>query len=121
MIRKVWMIIILVLLVLIIAILLCCKTSTNSKTYTLNEIIGYSADDIEIVESSTGEDASDIIRQYKDCLFIKYNGALGNTAHRKFTLYDKEKNELAVITDIGNSDIIEVDAMDSKSLYKIAN
>lgn len=120
MIRKVW-IIILILLVFIIAILLWWKTTTNSKSYTLNEIIGYSTDDIEIVESSTGEDASEIIKQYKDCLFVKYIGTLGNTAHREFTLYDKEKNELAVITDIGNRGIIEVDVNGSKSLYKIAD
>lgn len=121
MIRKIWMIIILTLLCLIIAILLWWKASENSKTYTLNEIIGHSPDDIATAESPTGEDASDIIRQYQDCLFMKYAGSLGNTAHRKIVLYDKEKNELAVITDIGNNDIIEVDTNGSKIFYKIAD
>lgn len=114
-------IIIVSIIILVLAIVLCIKfSSKENEMFSFDQIMGgVNSNDIVRIEGDSGEESLDIIKQFDGGSFTRYDGKLGNTARRKLTLYDKNGDEIATITDIGNSGIIEVELTDSKQTYKM--
>ena len=90
----------------------------KTKKYSLEELCGHSENEVctVFIDGSYGT-TEDILQYYKG-YFKQYTGSLGNTAHRTFSLYDKNNNLLFEIKDIGNNNIVRLTGQDLDGYYQ---
>lgn len=90
----------------------------NSKKPSIEELCGFSENEVSAVWIDKSEGSAEDIAQYFDGYFKRYSGSLGNTAHRKLFLYNKNDELLLEIEDIGNNDIVRLTGKNINGYYQ---
>lgn len=90
----------------------------KTKKYSLEELCGHSKNEVYTVFIDGSYGTTEDILQYYKGYFKQYTGSLGNTAHRTFSLYDKNNNLLFEVKDIGNNNIVRLIGQDLDGYYQ---
>lgn len=90
----------------------------KTKKHSLEDLCGHSKNEIYTVLINDSYGTIEDILQYYNGYFKQYTESLGNTAHRTFSLYDKNNKLLFEIKDMGNNNIVRLTGQDVDAYYQ---
>lgn len=84
-----------------------------------NSITGRRAEDVVVVQGPQNENGTKWLSSLKKQSFVVYTGELGNTARRRYVMYDAHRNEIFAVTDVGNRNLVIVEIDGKEKVYQI--
>lgn len=91
----------------------------RNQKFDINAITDHRAKDVAVIKPSQyAQEGEKWLQSLKDQQFISYHGKLGNTARRRYVMYNLDQEKLFSITDVGNRDIIIIEMEGKEKIYQ---
>lgn len=90
----------------------------RNQKFDFDSITGNQSKDVAVIEPSQNADGIRWFNSLKDQYFVLYRGELGNTARRRYVMYNSAHDRLFAMTDVGNRNIVIVELHGKEKVYQ---